>query len=438
MANTWSFKNPQSWGAKCKGTRQAPINIDTELTLPCKDLCKLEIHYKPSKCQVNFNNNMLSVNIEGKSYILYKNKYYKLSKITFHTPSLHKIDGEKYDMEICLIHNNGNDENGGIVLSFLYQEGPHHGGAEQFINQFINDSPSFNTPFDKEVEVSDNWGPQMLVPERKSYFVYEGALHHPPCSQNYTNIVFESVGNIGTTNLNIFKKYIGDSTRDVQPLFDRTVYYSVGLSKDSTEDTTITKTQNKILRCVYNPGFNPDSEEEEPFVKYSNFKGCYTDFPSKKVNKISDVRDCDRQAQSNKSKYFALRNRDEGIYDCYVSNEEVKSLGELTPSENCIVDEDESISYGPSGDETGGFSIYEASSSYSFFKSSTKQYIKSLSMLLGILTLIVNAYLLVQLLFRRGHAQRALVILVGLSNYGGIDPRPIWKDKCAFKDTYTI
>ena len=78
--------------------------------------------------------------------------------------------------------------------------------------------------------------------------------------------------------MNLFKKYIGDSTRDTQPVFDRTVYYSVGLSKESTVDETLEKTNNKILRCVYTPNFEPGSEEEEPKVKYTNFKGCYKDF----------------------------------------------------------------------------------------------------------------------------------------------------------------
>ena len=55
--------------------------------------------------------------------------------------------------EICLIHNgNKNDSSeGGVIISCLFEEGPHYGEAEEFINQFINLIPAVNTDFVEEV-----------------------------------------------------------------------------------------------------------------------------------------------------------------------------------------------------------------------------------------------------------------------------------------------
>ena len=57
--SNWSFTDTSNWGGYCSsGINQSPINIDTELTIPCESLCELSINYKPSQCNVIFNNGM--------------------------------------------------------------------------------------------------------------------------------------------------------------------------------------------------------------------------------------------------------------------------------------------------------------------------------------------------------------------------------------------
>ena len=33
---------------------------------------------------------------------------------------MHKLDGEKYAMEICFVHSNGNPEEGDVIISCMY------------------------------------------------------------------------------------------------------------------------------------------------------------------------------------------------------------------------------------------------------------------------------------------------------------------------------
>ena len=248
----WSFKENLEWKSKfpaCNSIAQSPINIDSELAIRCSTLCDLKIHYKPSKCNVSFNHGLITLKYDTDSYIVYKNAYYKLDKITVHTPRLHSIDHEKYDMEICLFHNSGNETDGGVVISCLYEEGPHYGDTENFFNQFINDTPAFDLDFEEEVEVSSLWSANMLLPNRRSFYVYSGSVPFPPCYENYTYIVMDNTNHIGATNLNLLRKYMGESIRPIQPLNNRKIFYSSGETIVQAE-REITVSNDKFLRCV--------------------------------------------------------------------------------------------------------------------------------------------------------------------------------------------
>jgi carbonic anhydrase len=339
----WSFKESLEWKSKfssCNNSiNQSPINIDSELAISCSTLCDLKIHYKPSKCRVKFNNGLLSLHYDKGSYIIYKNVYYKLDKITVHTPSMHTIDHEKYSMEICLFHNSGNETDGGVIISCLYEEGPHYGGPETFFSQFINDTPAFNIDFEDEIDVSSLWSADMLLPEQRSFYVYNGSVPFPPCSENYYNIVMDTTNHIGSTNLNLLKKYLSGNVRNIQPLNNRKVFYNSGENIAPVE-RDVTVTNDRFLRCIKKP------------------KGPTT---TKKPIETTTV----------------------------------------APIDNS-----------------------------SAFSKHTKQRIKSSFVLITILMVMANAFFFVKYLFRTRRAQNAIFMMVGKSNFGNLDFRPIWENKC--------
>ena len=103
----WIYNFESNWPVRCEQPNQSPININPNVLTPCSDLCKLEIEYKPTnKCVVSFNQNQnLKIEYTEGSYVKFKDEYYSLKEITFHTPSLHAINNKKYDLEICFIHS---------------------------------------------------------------------------------------------------------------------------------------------------------------------------------------------------------------------------------------------------------------------------------------------------------------------------------------------
>ena len=271
----WSFSESYIWGntfPKCKAKNQSPINIDTELVKECKSLCNFELKYNNTKCFINNKNNLINIKCSPGSYFLYDNTPFELTSISIHTPSLHTIDGVKSDVEICLIHklsSTANSEINGIILSRLFEKGPNFGNTETFINQIINDIPSETIEYDKEINVSDTWGPKMILPkENMSYFTYNGSLHHPPCTENYKWFIYEDIGTIGTNNIETLKTFIGTNVRPIQPLKDRTVFYVVNRD-EKTPDRKMYFSDNKYLKCMKHDSI-PDMDQTEKVVEEEN------------------------------------------------------------------------------------------------------------------------------------------------------------------------
>ena len=249
----WSYDDSTNWGENCNEFTQSPINIDTGIADSCKDLCELKIMYKPSSCRVKYDKHQnLKLIIDNGSTIIYKNNPYNLKEITFHTPSLHHIDGIKYDLEVCLIHSIDDNpySSNGVVISCLFNEGTYYGKSERFIHQFIND---IKINSETEVNVSKEWGANMLLPERKSFYIYKGSLPFPPCS-NTTNIVMDNIGNISPVNLELLILNLGKNIRPVQALGGRNIYYNSGkIITLKSENRTIKHSNNKYFRCKPKP-----------------------------------------------------------------------------------------------------------------------------------------------------------------------------------------
>ena len=168
----WAYRNYLRWKKnhpKCAGKLQSPINIDTSNVSDCNQLCKLSVNYKSSTCHISNNNRTPIIRYNPGSYIKFKNNVYELTKFTIHTPSMHTVNNEYYDMEIQLHHclNAMECSSGGIIMSVFLQRGSTNSNANSFISQFINQIPSEETTKETHVIVRPNWNANMLFPKVK-------------------------------------------------------------------------------------------------------------------------------------------------------------------------------------------------------------------------------------------------------------------------------
>ena len=249
----WAYDESFLWGnifPQCSNLKQSPVNIDTSDMKECRTLCKMRHKIKESKCFVGYKNKTITIKYSPGSYTIYKNSLYELSEISIHTPSLHSIDGQKFDLEVCLVHklSDNSSSDSGIMLCCMYESGPDHGKPEQFISQIINHIPSEELNYEKEIEVSKDWTASWLIPESSGYFSYSGSLPYPPCQEGYSVFVYEKIGFIGSTNIETFKRYLGNNSRPTRPLGTRTVFYTPYLKTQNSENKVF-RSSNKYLKC---------------------------------------------------------------------------------------------------------------------------------------------------------------------------------------------
>jgi carbonic anhydrase len=267
----WSYNYVNDWGKKyekCRknGDRVAPIDIDIGRVAPCNELCRLAINYSATKaskvaprCYISLVNDNPTVTFDPGNIIKFRRDFYFLRRMTLHNPSMHTINGVRYDLEILLYHqkNRVNVDDGGVIFSILLKKGVEYGDANEFLNEFINQLPTQETKIEKELEVSPEWSPLQILPANKSFFYYEGMLPYPPCGLNWTLIVFEEVVSISQNVIDTIKFLLGGikNIRPIQPLPPTAVIYynnavdfdSYEIKEDDTELDTVLRSNLNLL-----------------------------------------------------------------------------------------------------------------------------------------------------------------------------------------------
>lgn len=278
--------------------KQSPIDINTKSVQDCNLMCGLSINYKPSKCRIKKDKqNIIVLDWDHNSSITFNNKKLPLQRVYFHTPSHHFIDGNSSVMEINLYHSLSNDflpegkgffvndelkdneghanvdvnqedksltnndfiKKKGVILSILVNITDSHIGskANKFLSQFITNSKFKKLKYEednndfKEIFVSDDWNIEDLLPEKKSFYSYEGSLPMPPCFETFDWVVFEQHINILEEYVNIIRKEGNpNGYRNVHPLNNRLVFFSNSVEIEDTNDEDIETKADMINQMI--------------------------------------------------------------------------------------------------------------------------------------------------------------------------------------------
>ena len=250
----WVFDRSGEWASSSlysfpacdqKAKRISPLNIDRKNLAACNALCRLSVNYKPTTCSISMVNNIPTVRFSPGCVMKFKNDFYFLSKMSIHYTSMHTIDDSYADLEIMLYHNRNpiDDSSGGIILSILMRSGPDFGISTSFMNEFVNRMPSNEMPIEQDVEVSSDWCPDQIFPQgSKSFFFYDGALPYPPCTQNWTFIIFEESVPISQNIIDTVKYMIGIGNKNIRPIQRKrkgtTIFYNSNTFFDGIQDVT--------------------------------------------------------------------------------------------------------------------------------------------------------------------------------------------------------
>ncbi|KAF0900566.1 hypothetical protein E2562_032655 [Oryza meyeriana var. granulata] len=215
----WSKLNT-SW-AKCnKGEMQSPIDLAHERVRLMRNLGYLNYSYRPAEANIVNRGHDIAVEFTGNAGRLVINgKVYQLKQLHWHSPSEHTVDGRRYDMELHLVHDDGNNT---AVIGLLYVIGnpdPFLRTLEQFIKR-IADRKDKSEP----IGMVD---PRLAKSQDAVYYRYLGSLTTPPCTEGVIWTVFKRVRTVAKYQLDLLREAVADgfenNARPLQKLNNRNI-----------------------------------------------------------------------------------------------------------------------------------------------------------------------------------------------------------------------
>ena len=201
--------------------------------------------------------------------------------------------------------NNLNGRKNGVVLSVMVDVEQNDNNETRgskpniFMSQFIHtDSFRDLKPNEDpiEINVGKKWSVELLIPEKKAFYTYNGSIAMPPCTENYAWVVFDQHISIISEYLKLFR-VIGNpkGNREAHPLNNRMVFFNPNVKtqdKDiKTEDkNSFVEQQLSPIRISYDNRAGSEYRARADYVinKYMNGDnvGWYND--ESKLKSITD------------------------------------------------------------------------------------------------------------------------------------------------------
>jgi hypothetical protein len=144
---------------------------------------------------------------------------------------------------------------GGTAISILFQKGADYGKQNNFFNAFINQLPIERGEKEQDIPVGDSWGPELIIPELKSYYFYPGSLPFPPCEENWKWLVFEEVQGVSSNIIDTLAIAFNNNIRPVMRLAGRVPAYNsnVVMATDNELEKRV-EAEHKMLTEANNKG----------------------------------------------------------------------------------------------------------------------------------------------------------------------------------------
>ncbi|MCM3092614.1 MULTISPECIES: carbonic anhydrase [unclassified Cytobacillus] len=221
----WSYNGdtgPEHWGkidafsACADGTEQSPIDIEQTNEQTDQALSEIKINYSPTAFTLMNNGHTIQANdTSGRNNIIVNDEEYTLKQMHFHNPSEHQLNGNKFEMEGHLVHQN--KEGQLAVLGFLI----HAGNENKVLEEVWAALPKEKT--EKDVILDKTINLENLLPKERKLFSYSGSLTTPPCSEGVKWFVLEQPIELSKEQINAFGSIFPHNSRPIQPLNERTV-----------------------------------------------------------------------------------------------------------------------------------------------------------------------------------------------------------------------
>lgn len=218
----------------CKsGTNQSPIQLETKKAKSCSHKCKLLFYYRSSRCNITRSGRVFYIEYDKGSHVVYNGEVYELERISFTTPTSHKIDKSSGQVEAHLYHKS--PTSGEIlILAILYEVNEASSKSKVFFDNFIDFVPKTDKSIN--INMSSDWDAFYMLPVQKSFFTYSGSIINSPCNENVQWIVFSNFANLSDMAYRKISGIVGTNARAIQPTGSRDIFYNSNNSSKANEN----------------------------------------------------------------------------------------------------------------------------------------------------------------------------------------------------------
>jgi carbonic anhydrase len=219
-AEEWSYEGPNGpaqWPGLCaSGTQQSPIDISVAAP---ENLPPIDFYCRQFTPTLNDNGHTLQIHAPWKQCsIVISGAQYYLTQFHFHHPGEEKVMGKAADLEIHFIFRS--DQERYAVLSVLVKRGQPNALMERLLNRWpaeVNEGYIFS----RTINVAE------FMPASRGYYMYDGSLTSPPCTEGLPRIVMKTPIELSEEQIARFAKKYPHNIRPTQALHGRQVRQTI-------------------------------------------------------------------------------------------------------------------------------------------------------------------------------------------------------------------
>jgi carbonic anhydrase len=215
-----SERGPKHWGEireewrMCNnGGLQSPIDLINERVDIVSNLGRLSRDYHSSNSTLrNRGHDMVLRWVGGAGHININGKRFQLQQAHWHSPSEHTLNGQRFDMEVHLVHESADGQN--AVVAILYKTGR----PDTFLKSIENNLGSLAESLDVEINLGVTNPRDIKIGSRK-YYRYIGSLTVPPCSQDVIWTIVRKIRTVTRKQVQLIRDAVhDDSERNARPV----------------------------------------------------------------------------------------------------------------------------------------------------------------------------------------------------------------------------
>lgn len=226
----WSYKGengPENWGELSRkwetcsnGTMQSPTDFKSQNVSKKKN--RVKFFYEDTPADAFLINGKVEFHAKGDNEIEFDNVRYKLSKLVFHHPSEHSIDGKRASASIQMHHSeimqDKNTTGQTLIMEILLNTG--------IVNVVLARlKPHFKFTEEEKPAKEYKFFPARFLPRTANkFFYYKGSQTEPPCLEEIHWVVFRDPLDVSQKQLKFIESITSPNSRPVQKSKDITVY----------------------------------------------------------------------------------------------------------------------------------------------------------------------------------------------------------------------